>query len=55
MHIGDRFNLPEEGIQGVVTEIFYGDDMQPASAVIEMTTGQWAAVDLSMIEMVSVH
>lgn len=55
MRVGDRFSLPDEGIFGVVSEIFYDADMQPASAVIEMDDGKWAAVDLSLIETVSVH
>lgn len=55
MRVGERFSLPEEGIFGVVAEIFYDSEQQPASAVIQMDDGRWASVDLSLIQRVSVH
>lgn len=55
VEVGDRFRLPDEGIAGVVAEVFCGEDGTPVSAVIECDDGNWASVDLTLLERVEVH
>ncbi|WP_155807770.1 hypothetical protein [Bordetella petrii] len=55
MQIGDSFHLPEEGVHGVIVELYYDDAMQPVSAVVELADGGYAAVDLAHVEPVTVH
>lgn len=55
MEIGDSFYLPEDGIDGVVVDLFYDDCMKPVGAVVELADGGYAAVDLTRVEPVTVH
>lgn len=50
--IGERFELAEEGIFGVVTDVINDRDDDPAAIVVQMDNGGWASVDLSAIEWI---
>lgn len=54
IQIGDWFELSEEGLEGYVESIECDAFGEPAAAVIALTSGKWACVDLSAIEAVSV-
>lgn len=49
MNVGDRFDLIDEQIHGYVDSVFCNEAGDPASAVIALDDGRWAAVDLNMI------
>lgn len=53
--IGERFELPEESIYGVVSEIFYDDDFEAKGIVVDLDDGCFAAIDMSLVERVRVH
>jgi len=55
IRVGDRFELPEEDVYGIVNEIVRGEYFAPVAIVVEMDDGRWAAVDLRMIEPRVLH
>lgn len=56
MQVGDFFELPEEGVAGLVTDVFYDADGETAlSCVVQaISDGSWYAIDLTP-KTVTVH
>jgi hypothetical protein len=50
--VGDRFDLPSEGIHGVIDSVVKDDFDEPASLVIRMDSGKWASVALDAIQFI---
>lgn len=48
--LGDWLEIPAEGIEGYITELFQNDSGEFVSAVVCMPDGQWAAVDLTGLQ-----
>jgi len=54
--VGDRFNLLEEDIHGIITDIMCdGVTVEPYALVVAMDDGQWATIDLSKITSPVLH
>ena len=48
--VGDRFILPEESVDGTITDVVYHSITGKACAlIVAMDDGQWAAVDISKL------
>jgi hypothetical protein len=53
--VGESFHLPEEGISGTITNIETTAADGQVALVIACHDGQWAMVDLSKVQHVTVH
>ena len=49
IRVGDRFDMPDEHVHGVVTNVVEADG-EVASIVVKCDEGDWAAVDCSRIK-----
>lgn len=48
---GDRFSFDEDGTSGIVREVHLDETGAQASAVVELDSGKWYAIDLSKVSM----
>lgn len=55
INIGDRLSFHEEAIYGEVVEIMRNESGEPASAVVRLDSGEFAALDLSDLVIGKVH
>lgn len=54
-NVGDRLSFHEESIYGEVVEIMRTDNGELASAVVKLDSGDFAALDLSVLEIARAH
>ncbi len=53
---GDRFDLLEEDIHGVVTDLFFSpESAEPYAVVVALDNGEWATIDMSKIAKRVLH
>ncbi len=53
---GDRFDLLEEDIHGVVTDLFFNpENAEPYAVVVALDNGEWATIDMSKIAKRVLH
>ncbi|WP_447898007.1 hypothetical protein [Stenotrophomonas sepilia] len=55
INIGDRLSFYEESIYGEVVEVMRNDGGELASAVVKLDNGEFAALDLSALEIARAH
>lgn len=53
--VGDRFTLAEEDVFGEISNIFYDERMEVVAVVVQMDNGQWATVDMRLVEARTLH